>query len=79
MANPKENGDSTVGIVHSVRAALLNEDQVAELLGWSPRTLQRRRWARLPPDYIKVGRSVRYDRQAVERFLADGEHRHEAT
>jgi len=51
---------------------LLNEAEAAERLGWSKRTLQRRRWQRLPPGFIKIGRSVRYDPAALDTFIADG-------
>jgi predicted DNA-binding transcriptional regulator AlpA len=53
---------------------LLNEAEAAERLGWSKRTLQRRRWQRLPPSFIKIGRSVRYDPAAIDAFIAHGAH-----
>jgi predicted DNA-binding transcriptional regulator AlpA len=51
---------------------LLTESEAAERLGWSKRTLQRRRWQRLPPSYIKLGRSVRYDPAVIDAFITDG-------
>jgi hypothetical protein len=53
-------------------AQLLTEREVAERLNWSLRALQRRRWLRLPPAWIKIGRSVRYQPEAIESFIADG-------
>jgi hypothetical protein len=51
---------------------LLSERELAERWGWSPRSLQRRRWLGLPPAYVKVGRSVRYRLSIAEAFLQDG-------
>jgi predicted DNA-binding transcriptional regulator AlpA len=51
---------------------LLNEAEAAERLGWSKRTLQRRRWQRLPPSFIKIGRSVRYHPANIDDFIALG-------
>ncbi len=50
---------------------LLTERQAAEFLGWSPKTLQARRFYRKPPKYLKVGRSVRYAQEDLDQFLAD--------
>ena len=54
------------------RAFLLTEREVAGRLGWSPRTLQRRRWLGMPPAFVKVGRSVRYHPTIINSFIADG-------
>ena len=51
---------------------LLTEAEVAELLGWQQTTLQRRRWAGLPPDFLKIGRSVRYSPAAIAAFVESG-------
>ena len=51
---------------------LLDTTETAALLRCSPKTLEvdrcRRRW-RVP--FLKLGRSVKYDRAAVLRWLAD--------
>jgi hypothetical protein len=51
---------------------LLDTNETAALLRCSPATLEvdrcRRRW-RVP--FMRVGRSIRYDRAAVLRWLAD--------
>ncbi len=52
---------------------LLTEREVARMLGWSPRTLQRRRWQGDPPAYVKIGSSVRYWRSTVDRLITAGE------
>jgi hypothetical protein len=49
---------------------LLDEKQAAKHLGWSPKTLQARRFYRKPPKYLKVGRSVRYSLEDLNEFLA---------
>lgn len=54
----------------SPRDALLNETQVAELLGVRPSTLQVwRSTRRYQLAFVKVGRSVRYRESAVQAFI----------
>lgn len=50
---------------------LLTEAQTAELLGLAPSTLRRRRSTGDPnqPDYVKIGRSVRYHLSSVIAFV----------
>lgn len=57
---------------------LLTEYQVAHLLKVSVATIRRRRLLRQPPDFVKIGASVRYRREAIERLIASGEQRMEA-
>lgn len=49
---------------------LLTQGEVAEKLRKPPRTLERWRYQKYGPTYIKVGRDVRYRLSAVERWLA---------
>ena len=67
-------GDSgSAALVHLAQAArLLTEKEAAERLNWSVRALQRRRWLRLPPAWCKIGRSVRYESETIEKFISDG-------
>jgi predicted DNA-binding transcriptional regulator AlpA len=44
---------------------LLNEHQVAKLLNVSVATIRRRRLLRQPPDWVKIGASVRYSRASI--------------
>ena len=54
----------------SPRDALLNETQVAEILGVKPSTLQVwRSTRRYALAYVKVGRTVRYRESAVQKFI----------
>ena len=53
-------------------ARLYDENETAQRLNWSVKTLRRRRWAGLPPPFIKLGRSVRYDPAEVEAFIEAG-------
>ncbi len=39
---------------------VVNEYEAAAMLGMSTKTLQARRYRHLPPQYYKVGRSIRY-------------------
>jgi predicted DNA-binding transcriptional regulator AlpA len=48
---------------------LLNEHEVAKLLNVSVATIRRRRLFRQPPDWVKIGASVRYSRAAVQRLI----------
>lgn len=48
---------------------LLTERQAAQLLGLSVKTLQARRFNRLGPSYVKLGRSVRYTSVDLENFI----------
>ena len=57
---------------------LLTEHQVAELLKVSVATIRRRRLFRLPPDFVKIGASVRYRREAIQRLIEGAEQHTEA-
>jgi predicted DNA-binding transcriptional regulator AlpA len=48
--------------------AALNENQAAEFLGLSVRTLQAWRVRGGGPRYMKIGRAVRYQRRALVAF-----------
>jgi hypothetical protein len=50
---------------------LLTEHEVAGLLKVSVATIRRRRLFRLPPEWVKIGASVRYKPDAVRRFIED--------
>jgi excisionase family DNA binding protein len=52
---------------------LLTADEVAGLLRVDPRTLREMRNAGEFPKPMKVGRSLRWRRRTVERFLAEAE------
>lgn len=54
---------------------LLNEQQAADYLGLTRRTLQQRRYYSLPPAYIKLPGSsaVRYRLSELMAFVAAGE------
>lgn len=45
------------------------EEETAKILGLSVKTLQFWRWTKKGPAYVKVGRKVRYTREAIERYL----------
>lgn len=46
----------------------LNQPQLARRWSLSPRTLERWRWLRQGPDYIKVGGRVLYRLDDIEQF-----------
>lgn len=62
-----------MAIENNILGALLNEHQVAELLNVSVATIRRRRLFRQPPDFVKIGASVRYRREAIKRLIEDAE------
>ena len=55
--------------------ALIDENETARRLAWSVKTLRRRRWSGLPPRFVKIGRSVRYEPAEVEAFINAGKRR----
>ena len=48
---------------------LMREQETAELLGLNPGTLRNMRSRREGPPYIRVGRSIRYSRSAMRKWL----------
>ncbi len=56
---------------------LLTEQEVAKLLKVSVATIRRRRLFRQPPEYLKIGASVRYRREAIQRLIDGAEQRTE--
>jgi len=48
---------------------LVTEREAAALIGLSVSTLQMRRHRSLPPIYVKIGRSVRYETDALTKFV----------
>ena len=48
---------------------LMDENETAERLGLSPRTLQAWRVRGGGPQYVKIGRSVRYDPRVIDAWL----------
>jgi predicted DNA-binding transcriptional regulator AlpA len=57
--------------------SLLTEQEVAKLLKVSVATIRRRRLFRQPPEYLKLGASVRYRREAIQRLIEAAEQRAE--
>jgi predicted DNA-binding transcriptional regulator AlpA len=62
---------------HTLLDGLLTEHEVAKLLKVSVATIRRRRLFRQPPDFVKIGASVRYKRAAIERLIDSAEQRME--
>jgi len=54
---------------------LLTEHEVARLLKVSVATMRRRRLFRQPPDFVKLGASVRYRRESIQKFIQNSEQR----
>ena len=47
----------------------VDEREAASITGFTVKTLQKRRWMRQPPQFLKVGRLVRYRLTDLEAFL----------
>lgn len=47
----------------------VDEKEAGRILGFSVKTLQKRRWLRQPPVFLKVGRKVRYRLSDIQAFL----------
>lgn len=47
----------------------VDEHEAGRIVGLSVKTLQKRRWMRQPPRFLKVGRLVRYRLSDLEAFL----------
>jgi len=52
---------------------LLTEHEVARSLKVSVATIRRRRLFGQPPEYLKIGASVRYRREAIQRLIEAAE------
>lgn len=53
----------------AVEQKLLREEEAAAVVGFTVQTLRKRRYLRKPPQFLKVGRLVRYRRSDLEAFL----------
>ena len=54
---------------------LLTEVEVAKLLSISVASIRRRRLLRQPPDFVRIGASIRYRPEAIQRLIESGEQR----
>ena len=57
---------------------LMNEKEVADLICITQRALQNWRLRGGGPEYVKIGRSVRYQRRDVMKFIEDRKRKHTA-
>lgn len=47
----------------------VDEHEAGRILGFSVKTLQKRRWLRQPPVFLKVGRKIRYRLSDLRTYL----------
>lgn len=66
---PKSPDHLEVYAMGLASSSSLTERAAAEYLCLSVRTLQKRRFDRQEPPYLKIGRSVRYRREDLDAFL----------
>lgn len=57
---------------------LMTEKDVAGLICITPRALQNWRLRGGGPEYVKIGRSVRYQRRDVMKFIEERKRKHSA-
>ncbi len=53
----------------------LTTQQAAEFLGLRPNTMERWRLVGRGPEFVRLGRAIRYDKQTLEEFAAAGRSR----
>lgn len=51
------------------RLITVDESKAAQILGFSVKTLRKRRWERKPPVFLKVGRLIRYRLSDLQDYL----------
>jgi predicted DNA-binding transcriptional regulator AlpA len=56
-------------MIQKTLSSTLTERDAAAHIGLSVRTLQKRRFERQDPPYLKIGRSVRYRLEDLDAFL----------
>lgn len=62
------NGPQVAGAVSRV---LLSEQEAAKYLNLSKSFLRKRRIKGLPPEFIKIGKSIRYSLETLDVFVAE--------
>jgi len=72
LAEPTTAAGELTGVVWSPGQALLTVRQVAEFLGMSPKAVYHRAERGQLPGVIHVGRSLRFRRSDLVRFIGEG-------
>jgi hypothetical protein len=75
MANPTTSDPAAARVFDALRFEVasirhLTQQELARRWSVSPRTLERWRWLKQGPDYLKIGGRVVYRREDVELFEA---------
>lgn len=60
---------TTSAIQNSATLTTCSEHEAAAILGFSVKTLQKRRWLGQPPVFLKIGRKVRYRLSDLHAYL----------
>jgi len=55
--------------IEDPRLVTVDESRAAQILGFSVKTLRKRRWERKPPAFLKVGRLIRYRLSDLQDYL----------
>jgi hypothetical protein len=76
MGNSQSKSPLTLGgFAMDSFPTLLTETQAARFLTMSVKTLQAWRSRGQPPNFCKIGRSVRYEKRALEAFIEEHQRR----
>jgi predicted DNA-binding transcriptional regulator AlpA len=59
-----------MGTISNALDSLLNEHEVAGVVGLSVASIRRRRLLRQPPTFVRIGSAIRYRRQDIADWLA---------
>ncbi len=56
---------------NEIKKRLLNNADAAEYIGLKPQTMHNRRYHRLPPGFVKIGRRCLYEVEVLDKFIDD--------
>ena len=54
---------------NEVKKRLLNNVEAAEYIGLAPQTMHNRRFYRLPPSFVRIGRRCLYEIEVLDKFI----------
>lgn len=54
---------------NEIKKRLLNNEEAAEYIGLAPQTMHNRRFHRLPPSFVRIGRRCLYELKVLDEFI----------
>ena len=55
--------------IEDPKLVTVDEHEAAKIIGFTVKTMRKRRWERKPPAFLKVGRLIRYRISDLQDFL----------